>query len=202
MKLMAVTDDQHSVEELAKTIIAIKDIVDFVQIREKTKAPKEIIKLLDYIQSSGVPNKKIILNDRLDIALCMKIPNIQLPENSLPTQLVKEHYPNVRVGNSVHSVEGAKKAQRDGADYVVYGHCFETNSKKGIPPNGLEQISQMKKELNIPIYAIGGITLDKIPDIKKRNVEGIAVMSSIFSATDPYWMAKKYYEAIHSEKEI
>lgn len=199
MKLMAVTDDKHSVKELARKIIVIKDVIDFVQIREKTKTVQEILTLLDYLQCGGVDRRKIIMNDRLDIALCMNIPNLQLPEKGLPLKFVKKQYPHMRIGRSVHSVEDAKEAEREGADYVLYGHCFETNSKSNIPPNGMERILQMKQELSIPIYAIGGITFDKLSIVKQAEVEGIGVMSSIFSAPDPYLMAKKYYEAIQHE---
>ncbi|HEY4550865.1 MAG TPA: thiamine phosphate synthase, partial [Bacillus sp. (in: firmicutes)] len=77
---MAVTDDMHSVEKLASVIIQIKDAVDFVQIREKTKTVQEIILLLQLLEDGGVKKEKIIINDRLDIALLMSIPNLHLPE--------------------------------------------------------------------------------------------------------------------------
>ncbi len=202
MKLMAVTDDQHSVKELAEIIIAIKDLIDFVQIREKTKSAREIVMLLEYLETGGVHKEKIILNDRLDVTLCMGIPNFHLPEHSLPIQLVKTQYPNLRVGCSVHSFEKAKEAERNGADYVIYGHCFKTNSKKGIPPNGIDPILQMKEELSIPVFAIGGITYDNISSVKNVGADGIAVMSSIFSAKEPYLVTKKLSEVIHLEKQL
>ena len=70
-------------------------------------------------------------------------------------------------------------------DYVLYGHCFETNSKKGKVPNGIQPIIDMKKELKIPVYAIGGITINKIKSLQQVKADGIAVMSGIFSAEDP-----------------
>ncbi|WP_085992990.1 thiamine phosphate synthase [Oceanobacillus senegalensis] len=202
MKLIAVTDDKHSIERLAETIIAIKDKVDFVQIREKSKSIREIVTLLDFLHTGGVKKEKIIINDRLDVALLKDIPNLHLPEHGLPVKIVKQRYTQIRVGSSVHSFEKAKAAERDGADYVLYGHCFETNSKKGIPPNGIEPILQMKKELKIPVYAIGGITLDKIPLMKQVKTDGIAVMSSIFQSDTPNLVSKKFSEAIHNEAKI
>jgi thiazole tautomerase (transcriptional regulator TenI) len=196
MELIAVTDDSHQVKELAEIIIAIKDEVDFVQIREKTKSARNIIALLDELQAAGMDQRKIIINNRLDIALLKGIPNVHLPEHGIPVKMVKQRYPELRVGCSVHSYESAKEAEKDGADYVLYGHCFETDSKKDIPPHGVEPIFQMKKELKIPVYAIGGITVEKIPTIKQTNADGIAVMSSIFQAGEPYSAAKKFGEAI------
>ncbi|WP_235863389.1 thiamine phosphate synthase [Ureibacillus sinduriensis] len=193
---MAVTDDQRSVCELAFTIIGIKDQIDMVQIREKTKTAQEIITLIQYLEDGGVRKEKIILNDRLDIALLMNIPTVHLPEKGLTIKMVKQHFPHIKVGRSVHSFEGALNAERDGADYVLYGHCFETNSKLRKKPNGMKPIIEMKEHLKIPVYAIGGITLNKIHALQKVNVDGIAVMSGIFSAENPYFSTKQYFEAI------
>lgn len=202
MKLMAVTDDSQSVGVLASKIIAIIDKIDFVQIREKTKTADEIITLLQYMEEGGVDKDKIILNDRLDIALLMGIQSVHLPEKGLPVKMVKQNFPHIRVGSSVHSYEGAKKAERDGADYCLFGHCFETNSKKGKTPNGIQPILKIKEELRIPVYAIGGITLNKIDTLQQVKADGIAVMSGIFSAEEPFSSTKKYYEAIKHESKF
>lgn len=199
---MAVTDDMQSVCDLASTILGIKDKIDFVQIREKTKTAQEVITLVQYLEEGGVEKEKIILNDRLDIALLMGIQKVHLPEKGLLVKMVKQHFPHIRVGRSVHSCEGAKKAERDGADYVLYGHCFETNSKKGKTPNGIKPIIEMIEELRIPVYAIGGITLNKIDTLLQIKADGIAVMSGIFSAEDPITSTKQYYEAINHESKI
>lgn len=199
---MAVTDDRQSVQDLASKIIGIKDMIDFVQIREKTKTVHEIITLIQYMEEGGVNKDKIILNDRLDIALLMGIKSVHLPEKGLPVKMVKQNFPHLRVGRSVHSYEGAKIAERDGADFCLYGHCFETNSKKGKTPNGIQPILKMKEELKIPVYAIGGITVNKIDTLQQVKADGIAVMSGIFSAEDPFSSTKKYYEAIEHESKI
>ena len=102
MKLMAVTDDMHSVSKLASVIIQIKDAVDFVQIREKTKTVQEIILLLQLLENGGVKKEKIIINDRLDIALLMSIPNLHLPEWVYRVKKVKEHFPHLQIGRFVH----------------------------------------------------------------------------------------------------
>lgn len=200
MRLIAVTDDRQSVKAVAEKIIAIKDVIDYVQIREKSKSVLEIVSLIEYLQNSGVKKEKIIMNDRLDVALCMDIPTVHLPEHGLPVKMVKERYPHLIVGCSVHSFEKAKQAEANGADYVLYGHCFATNSKQGLPPNGVEPILQMKKELNIPVYAIGGITLETLLSIQAVGPDAIALMSTIFAADEPYSITKKFSEAIHNEK--
>ncbi|WP_077618141.1 thiamine phosphate synthase [Bacillus sinesaloumensis] len=199
MKLIAVTDDRQSVRAIADKIIAIKDVVDFVQLREKSKSVKEVLTLIEYLVTGGVKKEKLIVNDRLDIALCMDIPSVHLPEHGLPVKLLKQRYPHLRVGCSVHSFEKAKEVEADGADYIIYGHCFETTSKQGLPPHGTGPIEHMKKELTIPVYAIGGITLDNLPTIKAVAADGVALMSSIFSTDQPYSITKKFSEAICDE---
>ncbi len=200
MKLIAVTDDRQSVKAIAEKIIAIKDVIDYVQIREKSKSVLEIVSLIEYLLNNGVKKEKIIINDRLDVALCMDIPTVHLPEHSLPVKMVKKCVPQMRVGCSVHSFEKAKEAEANGADYILYGHCFETKSKQGLAPNGIEPLFQMKKELSIPVYAIGGITLETLPSIKEVGADGVAIMSSIFATDEPYSITKTFSEAIHHEK--
>lgn len=202
MKLMAVTDDCQSILQLAQKIIHIQPIVDFIQIREKTKTVKEVMTLLEYLDEGGVPKEKIIVNSRLDIALCSDVQTVHLPESGLPVQQVKERFPHLTIGKSVHDYEGAKKAERQGADYVLYGHCFETNSKKGKVPNGLIPIIEMKRKLKIPVFAIGGIHVSRVQALRDVKADGIAVMSAIFSAQQPFVEAREFREAIQYASKI
>ena len=196
MKLMAVTDGCQSVLQLAKNIMHMQHSVDFIQIREKTKTVKEVLMLLEYLDEAGVPKDKIIVNDRLDIALCSDIQTVHLPESGLPVQRVKERFPYLKIGKSVHDYEGAKQAEHQGADYVLYGHCFVTNSKQGKAPNGLNPIIEMKKSLTIPVFAIGGIQVSRVQALHAVQADGIAVMSGIFSAQQPFTKAREFKEAI------
>ncbi|MEH7400964.1 thiamine phosphate synthase [Gottfriedia acidiceleris] len=194
MELIAITDDQHSVEVLATKIIQIIDAVDYVHIREKSKTAIELLSLLNLLKINKVDMKKIVLNDRLDIAIFSNLSNIHLPGHGLPLVDVKEYFPNLRVGKSVHTLTEAIQAENDKADYILYGHCFETGCKNGLTPNGIELIPEMKKTLTIPIYAVGGILPDHIQVLKENEIDGIAVMSGIFSARNPLEAALQYFE--------
>jgi len=194
MKLIAVTDDSHSTEELASKIIQIKDVVDYVHIRERNKTCNEIISLLTLLKEGKVKMEKIVINDRLDVALLTDITNVHLPGHGLPIKKVKEQFPTIQVGRSIHSLEEAKQAEKEKADYVLYGHCYETNCKNGKAPNGINSLVDMKKNIQIPVYAIGGITPDRVNEIRQTKVDGIAVMSGIFSSNDPLASAIQFYE--------
>ncbi|MCM3571109.1 thiazole tautomerase TenI [Neobacillus mesonae] len=191
MKLIAITDDRHQVLELASKIMQIQNVVDFIHIREKKKSARELIRLLELLLDKGVPKDKIVFHDRLDAALLSGIRNIHLPGHGLPTKQVRAKFPFMRIGCSVHSFEEAKQSEEDGADYVLYGHVFETNSKAGLAPRGVKELEEIKKRLVIPVYAIGGITADRVDDI---HVDGIAVMSGLFSAENPKAAAMYYLE--------
>ncbi|MDQ0220177.1 thiazole tautomerase TenI [Peribacillus cavernae] len=194
MKLIAITDDSHSVQDLASMIISIRNSVDYVHIREKTKSGRQLLSLIQLLEEGGVQKEKIVINDRLDAALLMNIPHIHLPAHGFPVKDVRECFPYLKIGRSVHSVEEARQAESDGANYVLYGHCFETNSKKGKPANGLNKIIDLKRDLRIPVYAIGGITTERVKTLQQTNADGIAVMSGIFSSKNPLVSARLYYE--------
>ncbi len=194
MKLIAVTDGRQSVDELASTIITIKDYFDFVHIRERSKKSRELVRLLHLLDEGKVSKEKIVINDRLDFALLYGIPNVHLPGHGLPVQAVKKHYPQLNVGCSVHSLGEAIQAERDGADYVLYGHCFETECKQGLPPNGIGLLSEIVQALRIPVHAIGGITPDRVSLIKSAGAGAIAVMSGIFSAQDQVGSSRSFYD--------
>lgn len=186
MKLIAMTDNSHSVHELANKISTIHHLVDYIHIREKSKTAQEILQLLDLLTKQGLHKEKIVLHDRLDIALLTDNPNIHLPSHSLPVRKVRSTYPHLRIGRSVHSLAEAEQAEIDGADYVLYGHCFITSCKVGKVPNGINTIIDMKKELQIPVFAIGGITPERVHLLREAHADGIAIMSGIFSANKPY----------------
>ncbi|RFU67520.1 thiazole tautomerase TenI [Peribacillus saganii] len=200
MKLLAVTDDRHSVCKLASMIIQIKDIVDFIHIREKSKTSAELMSLLKLLENGKVDMAKMVINDRLDIACDKNIPTVHLPGHGLPVKMVRAKFPYLRIGRSVHSFEEAREAKDDGADYVLYGHVFETNSKKGKPPRGTSELTKIKKTLQIPVYAIGGITPARIKEIHQTKADGIAIMSGIFSADNPAAAAERLLEICLGEK--
>lgn len=182
MKLIAVTDNSHSVPELAKKICAIHHCVDYIHLREKSKAACDVLSLIKILILNGVEKEKIVIHDRLDIALLTALPNIHLPSHSLPVKEVRKNFPHLRIGCSVHSLTEAKQAEADGADYVLYGHCFETNCKTGLKPNGIATLLDIKKQIQLPVFAIGGITLDRVQMLNEMKMDGVAVMSGIFSS--------------------
>ncbi|MCY8586914.1 thiamine phosphate synthase, partial [Bacillus haynesii] len=107
MHLHAITDDKHSVEELAAKIISIQDAVDFIHIRERSKKVSEISSLIERLAEEGVDKRKLIINDRVDIALFHHIHRVQLPSHGFSVKSVRSRFPHLKIGKSVHSPEEA-----------------------------------------------------------------------------------------------
>lgn len=191
---MAITNDRYPIEELASIIMEIQDYVDYVHIREKSKTVQEIFLLLQLLDQAKVRKEKIVVHDRLDLALITGVPNVHLPGSGLPVNKVKENFPHLRVGRSVHSLKEAMSAAIEGADYVLFGHLYDTKCKEGKPARGLEAFIQMKKALDIFVYPIGGITVNHINILRSEEAAGAAIMSGIFDSPKPGEAAKQFRE--------
>lgn len=84
-------------------------------------------------------------------------------------------------GVSIHSVEQAVIAQKLGASYLIAGHIFETDCKKGLPARGLSFLSEICESVSIPVFAVGGMTSEKLTMIQKTGAKGICIMSGFMN---------------------
>ncbi|MDM5187190.1 thiazole tautomerase TenI [Bacillus sp. DX4.1] len=195
-ELHVISNGQMTFKELANVAMQIESEIDYLHIREREKSTKELYEGVAELLKGGFPASKLVINDRIDIAILLNIPRVQLGYRSADVRSVKEKFSYLHVGYSVHSLEEAITAFKNGADSLVYGHIFPTSCKKGVPARGLEEISDMARRLTIPITAIGGITPQNTANVLQAGVTGIAVMSGIVSDRDPYEQARLYKETI------
>lgn len=94
------------------------------------------------------------------------------------------------VGVSVHSAAEAQSSERFGASYVTAGHIFPTDCKKGVPPRGVDYLTEICGRVNIPVYAIGGISPGNVRYAASAGAAGVCVMSSLMRSTDPAELIK------------
>lgn len=200
MRLIAVTNSQMSNEQLIGTLLAIESSIDAVILREKSKTDVEVIDLIEQLKELRFDASKIIVHGRANIASMTGIEKVQLPGHGAPLPLVKQQFPALSFGRSVHSFEEAEAASTAGADWLLYGHLFASDSKEGLPPRGTEELFQIVESLPIPVYAIGGIQPKHLPALKQNGVAGIAVMSSIFGHATPRKAADGYREVQNASK--
>lgn len=172
--------------------------VDWIQIREKGLSARELTWLARQIlrrpQDPAIsPHNltRIIVNDRLDVALAERAGGVHLAENSLPVIDAKrlaetrlsDH--DFLVGVSCHSLETARRAESDGADYLFFGPVFATPSKAQFgAPQGLEQLAAVCVSVSISVIAIGGITVENARPCMAAGAAGIAAIRLFQEAGD------------------
>ena len=200
MKLIAVTNDQMSTPDLIQTLVAIEFYIDGVILREKSKSDEELLVLIQALKEVRFDEKKIIVHAKPHLAVAEYIQNVQLPGRSEPLSVLKKQFTKLSFGKSVHSLDETQAAANAGANSVLYGHVFDTVSKSGLAPRGTDELQKITSSLDIPVYAIGGIQPMHVEQLKRLNITGIAVMSSIFNSEKPKEVAKSYYDAIHDKR--
>ncbi len=194
IKLMAVTDGAHDTADLLRILVKVHPYVDYVQIREKNKPAGMLYQLCKELVKEGLPSYKLWINDRVDVTLLLGLQQAHVPGHGLPLKELKKQYPNFQFGTPVHSLEEAVQAETAGAAYSLYGHCFPTASKKGKAPQPLSKLAEIRRHIDIPLFGIGGITVERLAELKALEIDGAAVMSGIFSAKEPVEAVKKLKE--------
>lgn len=160
--------------------------VDYLQLREKDLTGRELYHLALDIKQVLPPGTRLLINDRLDVALAAGADGVHLGENSLPPAVARRLLgPEKIMGVSVHSVTAAREAEKAGADYLLFGHIFPTASKEGIPPRGVGSLREVVASVGIPIIALGGINTANARQCLAAGVRGVAVMSAVMAAPDP-----------------
>lgn len=96
------------------------------------------------------------------------------------------------LGASCHSPSEAVEAERLGCTYITAGHVFATDCKKGLPPRGLDFLREVCAAVSIPVYAIGGITAERMPQVRKAGAAGACVMSGLMRCDDPVRFLKGF----------
>jgi thiazole tautomerase (transcriptional regulator TenI) len=185
LEIHVITDGKQTVKDLAKQILMFHEEVDYIHLREKEKSVSAIMEIVSILLNNGVPKQKIVINDRLDVALINGIPNVHLPGNSFSIEKVKTFETSLRVGRSVHSLQEAIECEKAGADYLLFGHVFETSSKANLAPRGVSQLAEICETVQIPVIAIGGIVPETIHELTNVKLSGVAVMSYVMTSDTP-----------------
>lgn len=183
-RVLAITNRKLCKEDFLTQIKKIaRSNVESIILREKDLTEKEYYQLASQvIDICEHYKKRCILHTYIDVALNMKIANIHLPLTIAIEQCDKISRFE-RVGISTHSVEDAITAQRLGATYITAGHIFATDCKKGVPPRGLTYLEEVCKVVSIPVFGIGGVTIENAKEVINHGAQGICMMSSLMNGT-------------------
>jgi thiamine-phosphate pyrophosphorylase len=197
--LHLVTEPHQRGDELMHRVaLAVEGGVDWVQLRDKAASAHALLaQTRTALQLTRPHGARLSVNDRLDVALAAQADGIHLAAQSLPVAEARMlAQGRVLLGRSVHSLDEAVAAAKEGADYVTFGHVFPTTSHPGLPPRGLKQLEQIVKSLDVPVLAIGGITTDNLDEVLATGCAGVAVISAILSASDPREAAARLRRAL------
>ena len=188
LSLYLVTDKSDNVEEFLNTIEeAIKGGVSVVQIREKTAETLDFynlaLKVKEIITRYNVP---LIINDRVDVALAIDADGVHVGQSDMPCDITRKLIgPDKILGVSAHNIKEAKKAEKDGADYLGSGAVFPTPTKDDANRITKKDLKEITDSVNIPVVAIGGINLDNANELKDTGIKGLSVVSAIMSSENP-----------------
>lgn len=167
--------------------------VKAIQLREKDLDGKELFELADKISVRCQRyNAQLFVNDRIDVALAVDAAGVQLGKTSLPIETARGLLgPKKLIGYSTHSSDEAKEAERNGADFVLFGPVYFTPSKASYgAPQGLAPLKSTVAKVAIPVYAIGGIKTTNLAETLEAGSRGVALISAIMSAENPAGAAR------------
>lgn len=195
---MLVTEPSERDRLIAIIKAAVEGGVNAVQLRDKTGPQQSLLEIAALLKSS-LPGIPVIVNGRPATDEADAFDCIHLPEDAGGPAEVRVAAETKRlVGRSVHSLIGAVQAEKLGTDYLLTGTIFASTTHPDLPPAGLEFLRQICKNANIPVIAIGGVTPENLEDCIQAGAAGIAVLSPIMRASDPYHVARHYRLALES----
>jgi len=187
MLLYAVTDrswlgDKTLADQVEETL---KGGATFIQLREKkldfdafVKEARAIKKLTD---AYNIP---FVINDAVDVALAVDADGVHVGQDDSDAGALREQLGDKIIGVSADTVELARKAEADGADYIGVGAIYSTATKTDAEVVAFETIAAICKAVTIPVVAIGGLNETNILSLKGTGVDGVALVSAIFSKKD------------------
>jgi thiamine-phosphate pyrophosphorylase len=176
-----ITDRKNCPVPLLQNIqLAIEAGIDFIQIREKDLTARELLSLTTRAQEMTMGcETKIIINDRLDVALASNLNGIHVGQSSIPAAEIRAKVllEDFIIGISTHSLEEAQEAQRTGANYITFGPIHSTPSKVIFGrPVGLQALGEVCQFSTIPVLALGGIDRHNYRESLFHGAAGIAAI--------------------------
>ncbi|MEA3305527.1 MAG: thiamine phosphate synthase [Candidatus Omnitrophota bacterium] len=184
------------------TIKVARDVfrggADIVQFRDKVSGDGEFLKCARALKNMAKRYSRLfIINDRVDIARVVGADGVHLGQSDMPIKDARRIVGKKIIGMSTHSLKEANAAQKSGADYIGIGPVFKSRTRKKTSPISPPVLKSVNKNIDIPVFAIGGISLENIAGLKKRGVNRAAVISSINRAKNVYSSVKKLKEALN-----
>lgn len=160
-----------------------------LQVREKDLGAGELATLCRRLRALTLDAEALlIVNDRVDVALAVGADAVQRTSTSLSVRdMIAVADKRLHIGASVHALQEAIDAESHGADWVVFGPVYDTPSKRAYgPAQGLARLEAVARAVGVPVIAIGGITPERVAEVRAAGAAGVAVISAILEADSPH----------------
>lgn len=165
---------------------AILGGVDIIQLRDKKSSKRDVLqKAVMLRELTRKHNVTFIVNDYIDVALAVGADGIHLGQDDLPLPLARKIVGDMIIGISTHSIDEARLAEREGADYIGVGPVYATKSKEDVvSPVTTSYVRAVASEIRIPFVAIGGINLHNVDQVLEAGASRICAISEIVGNED------------------
>jgi len=165
-------------------------------LREPALAARTLHELAIELTALGL---RVLIADRVDVALASGAFGVELGERSLPVARVRAWVGRgLYLGRSVHDLAGARAAAREGADWLLCGQVYPSSSKPRGQATGIASLAAVTAAVSVPVLAIGGIQAARVPAVLAAGASGIAVISAVLGAKDPGAAVRELGQALAS----
>jgi len=158
--------------------------VDLIQLRGKNKSMGELADLAAELHELAAKSSTpVIVNDYAEIARAAPVEGVHVGQDDDSIEIARQKAGReILIGKSTHSLEQARAAQAEGADYIGFGPIFSTPTKPDYAPIGLENIKRVHEEVNLPIFCIGGINIDTLQSVLDAGAKRVVMVSGLLKA--------------------
>ncbi len=174
-----------------------------VLLREKDLPDRELLALARRIKAlTARHGVRLLISGRVDVALAADADGVHLGGASLPPEAARRLIGRERyMAVSTHSLAEARAAQESGADFITFGPVYHTPSKAVYgPPVGMEALSEVCREIRVPVFAVGGMRPDNAALALSAGAYGVAAISAVIASDDPAAAARAFIDKIKSYK--
>ena len=177
-------DQVNGRDAIAVLEAILKGGAKIIQLRAKTLSARDFLALARAVSGPmRQRNCRLIVNDRVDIALASGADGVHLGQDDLPLGAARKLMAGKIIGISSHSEEQARQAEKGGADYIGFGPMFATSTKEtGYGAQGTEGLRDIRRVVKIPIVAIGGIKENNVTEVWQAGADSAAIISDILAA--------------------
>ena len=186
--LYAILDPEQTKGRAIETVLRelLEGGIKLIQLRAKAMIPVDFLRLAFTTRTlTRSYSCRLIVNDRVDIALACEADGVHLGQEDLPVHAARKLMGDRIIGISTHSTEQAKEAEDGGADYIGFGPMFGTTTKAtGYSARGMEMLRHVREAVSIPIVAIGGIAEANVAEVWQAGADSAAIISDLLGADD------------------